>query len=31
MIFFLKGELPWMNVKAINMVEAYNLIGAIKK
>lgn len=31
MIFFLKGELPWMNVKASNMVEAYNLIGAIKK
>lgn len=31
MIFFLKGELPWMTVKAKNVVEAYHLIGAIKR
>ena len=31
LIFFLKGELPWMSVKATSMIEAYSLIGAIKK
>lgn len=31
LVYLLKGELPWMTVKASNMVEAYNLIGQIKK
>ena len=31
LIFFLKGELPWVNIKASNMIEAYQLICAIKK